>query len=131
MKSFQLLVASVLFSLMVSCQSSDNKNGVRISPEIFNDSISNNETQIIDVRTPKEFKLYHIEGAENINYYSEKFADSVRLLNPKKAVFLYCRSGKRSSESVTVFKELGFKNIYDLEGGIINWTKEGYKVISN
>lgn len=131
MRSFQLLLVSVLFSLMVSCQSSNDNNAVKISPGIFNDSISNNETQIIDVRTPKEFKLYHIEGAVNINYYSEKFADSVRLLNPKKAVFIYCRSGKRSSESVAVFKELGFNNIYDLEGGIINWTKEGHKVISN
>jgi len=120
----------MLAIFMANCQSDSIKGAVKLSPKIFKDSIENNDAQLVDVRTPKEFHVDHIENAVNINYFSKKFTDSISLLNTKKPVFIYCRSGKRSTKSVSMFKKAGFKYVYELEGGILNWKKESLKSIS-
>jgi rhodanese-related sulfurtransferase len=42
-------------------------------------------------------------------------------LNKNKPVAIYCRSGRRSASALIILKEMGFKDIYDLEGGFLNW----------
>lgn len=107
---------------MQSCQSHSQADAIQLSPQVYRDSIARfNNIQVIDIRTPKEFDSNHIGKAININFFSEKFADSVGLLDTKQPVFIYCRSGKRSAKSISIFKEAGFKKIYDLEGGFLNW----------
>lgn len=123
-----LLVCFVLTVFMASCQSDLRSDSVKLSPEVFKDSLNSIDIQVVDVRTLEEFNKGHINNALLINFHSKKFADSVGLLNTKKPVFIYCRSGKRSAKSISVFKELGFKTVYELEGGIINWRKEGFKI---
>lgn len=121
-----------IFTIFIaSCQSISNDNSIKLSPEVFKDSLSNANIHLIDVRTLKEFRSGYISNALNINYNSEKFTDSLELLDTKKPVYIYCRSGKRSARSISIFKELGFNEIYELEGGIINWRKAGLKVESN
>ena len=108
MKRFYVFICLVLAVFMVNCQSDSVKGAIKLSPKIFKDSIDSNNAQLVDVRTPKEFYIDHIENAVNINYFSEKFADSISLLNTKKPVFIYCRSGKRSTKSVSMFKKSWF-----------------------
>lgn len=126
MKHFYLFIFLSLAIFKLSCQSTTSDEAIKLSSKVFNDSIEKAGVQIIDVRTPKEFHTGHIMNAININFYSEKFTDSISLLNTKKPVFIYCRSGKRSSQSISIFKEVGFDDIYELEGGILNWKKEGF-----
>ena len=83
---------------------------------------------LIDVRTPEEFAEGHITDALNIDYY-QAFEDSVKYLSQERTYFLYCRSGSRSAKSRKIMTELGFKQVYDLEGGITNWKEKGYKVV--
>ncbi len=103
-----------------------------LKPEIFKTKVySNIDVQLIDVRTPEEFNSGHIENAINFNYFSEDFKDSISLLQTNVPVYIYCRSGKRSSKSVEAFKTVGFDSIYQLKGGLLNWKKLGFRTTSN
>jgi rhodanese-related sulfurtransferase len=44
-------------------------------------------------------------------------------LDKKKPVAVYCRSGMRSANAANILKEMGFKKIYNLDGGYLAWTK--------
>jgi len=77
--------------------------------------------QLVDVRTPNEYKSGHITNAININYYDQDFSAQISKLNKSKPIYVYCRSGVRSKYSSQILKKLGFKKIYNLKGGILNW----------
>jgi len=115
---------------MLSCKSHSQDGITQLTPQVFKDSIAKMDIQIIDVRTLKEFRAHHIDKAIHVNFLSEKFQDSIGLLDRAIPVFVYCRSGRRSGKSMTVFKNLEFENIYELEGGILNWQQAGFEVVS-
>jgi rhodanese-related sulfurtransferase len=73
---------------------------------------------LLDVRTPTEFNISHIPDSINVDYENLNFKDEVKKLDSSKTYFVYCRSGNRSSKAITIMKEEGIKNIYELQGGI-------------
>lgn len=80
--------------------------------------------QIVDVRTPAEFKTGHIKGAVNIDFRDAEFEKKIKkLLKRKRPVLLYCRSGRRSLNAMNKMSTLKFKEVYNLEGGVIVWGK--------
>jgi rhodanese-related sulfurtransferase len=79
------------------------------------------ESQVIDVRTPEEYALGYIEGAILIDYKAADFQASISALNRNITYLIYCRSGNRSGKASIIMDSLGFKNIYDLKGGFMNW----------
>ncbi|VAV83547.1 Rhodanese-like domain protein, partial [hydrothermal vent metagenome] len=81
----------------------------------FKKGITNPEIQLIDVRTPKEYKGGHIENATLIDYFADNFKENLQQLDKDKPVYLYCRSGHRSGNSAKILAEMGFKEIYDLK----------------
>lgn len=81
---------------------------------------------IIDVRTPQEFANEYIESAVNIDYYSEEFQNELNKLDKEKTYLIYCLSGNRSGRALAIMKELGFREVYNMVGGIIQWKAEGY-----
>ena len=92
--------------------------------QIFNQKLS--ENIILDVRTKEECSESKIPGSFNIDYYSENFKDNLDKLNKNLNYYIYCRSGNRSGKTVIILKEKGFKNVFNLEGGILAWKKENY-----
>ena len=98
----------------------------------FEQLLKNTENpQLIDIRTPREYQMGHIAGAININYYDPSFKENIMKagLNKNKPVFIYCRSGNRSSRSLAIFKSLGFKKINHLVYGINDWYRNGFPLI--
>lgn len=89
------------------------------------------DKQLIDVRTPEEFEAGHLAEAININIYDAAFTQSLKQLNKENAVFVYCKGGSRSAEAAQQLKTMGFKNVYDLQGGIQSWESEGLPVITS
>ena len=85
---------------------------------------------LVDVRTAEEFAEGHIEGALNIDYFSATFSDDISKVGFEIPVLLYCRSGNRSGKAMKIMKELGFKEVYNLEGGIKGWILENNPVIT-
>lgn len=79
--------------------------------------------QIIDIRTPQEYRQGHIKGAILTNFYDRLFAQNIANanLNTSKPIFVYCRSGNRSSHAIPIFQKLGFKHIIHLVYGINDW----------
>jgi rhodanese-related sulfurtransferase len=119
----------LLVTFFLSCNQKEAQEGlVNVSPEIFQDLINIEGAQLIDVRTEKEFAEGQISGAKNIDYFSKDFPEQISKLNKDRPVFIYCRSGKRSLKSVSKFKEVGWVEIYNLEGGILGWESQGLTI---
>lgn len=76
---------------------------------------------ILDVRTPEEFAEERIENTINLDYYTDTFEDELNKLDKNKPYVIYCRSGMRSGVTLDLMKELGFKEVYNILGGIIAW----------
>ena len=76
---------------------------------------------VIDVRTPEEYDLGHIEGALNIDYYADSFRDEVAKLDKDVAYLVYCRCGTRGAFSTEIMQELGFSEVYNMEEGFLEW----------
>ena len=79
---------------------------------------------ILDVRTKAEFDQLHLTDAINIDFYASDFKTQIDSLDKTKTFFVYCRSGNRSGKTMALMKELGFKKVYNLAGGIITDTRE-------
>jgi rhodanese-related sulfurtransferase len=100
-----------------------------ITPQQVYDAVySEDSVQLIDVRTPDEFKVSHLKGAQNICVTSEDFKEKVKTLDKNKPVYVYCRKGGRSAEAAEQLKELGFTKIYDMDGGILLWEEKKLEV---
>jgi len=84
---------------------------------------------IFDIRTPEEFNEGHIENAVNMDFYADTFRDDLDLLDKNKTYFIYCRSGNRSGRAMSIMKDLGFKEVYNLSVGIQEWIAEGFPVV--
>ena len=86
---------------------------------------NDSETIILDVRTPEEFEASRIPNSVNIDFYNpEIFMQEIGKLDKDKSYYIYCRTGVRSANSCQLMKELGFINIYNLIGGIVEWNGE-------
>jgi len=86
---------------------------------------NNPDFVIIDVRTPNEFAEGHIENAINVDFRSETFRDELNKLDRNKTYLVYCRIGGRSGSALTIMKELNFREVYNMLGGINVWKSEG------
>ena len=113
---------AIVFFIMVSC-SAQNNNVVEFPPEKFHAEIKNHPGILVDVRTPKEFSNGYIAGAININLFDDDFSEKILKLDSSKTIYVYCASGGRSSEAAELLLKSGFKNVYNLEGGITRWKK--------
>ena len=83
---------------------------------------SNNDFQVIDIRDEYEFDICCI-GGEKINMYS--ITDSLDKLSREKKIIIYCRTGSRSATIVSLLeKNFSFKNVYNLDGGIMKWRQD-------
>ena len=85
--------------------------------------------QVIDVRTPAEFNSGHIEHAKNININDAQFEAQIAALDKSKPVLVYCAVGGRSARAANLIKSQGFPAVYDLDGGIGAWNKEGLPIV--
>jgi phage shock protein E len=80
---------------------------------------------LIDMRTPEEFDSGHLEGATLLDFYEPEFADKLAELDRQTPYLIYCRSGNRSGQALTLMEELGFTDVADIGGGVLAWQAEG------
>lgn len=85
---------------------------------------------VLDVRTPEEFAQGHLleKTPMNLNFYAPDFRERLTRLDREKTYLVYCRTGHRSGEAVNFMKELGFRRVYDLQGGIVAWQSAGLPI---
>ncbi|WP_339888573.1 rhodanese-like domain-containing protein [uncultured Flavobacterium sp.] len=108
--------------LVVACSCVKQQEGVTlVDSNKFEEQMKESTSQIVDVRTSEEFAEGHIQKAVNIDVNSADFITKIATLDKEKPVMVYCRSGGRSAKAAGILKENGFKQVYDLDGGIIDW----------
>ncbi|MCL6641838.1 MAG: rhodanese-like domain-containing protein [Candidatus Bipolaricaulota bacterium] len=85
---------------------------------------------VLDVRTPEEFARGHLpeKTPMNLDFYASDFRERLSRLDRGRTYLVYCRTGNRSGETVALMKELGFRRVYDLQGGILAWQSAGLPV---
>ena len=111
----------LLLITFISCN--QDKNNL-VSANKFSEIISNDKSVIIiDVRTPDEFNKGHLKNSLNVNWFDENFDENLNIFSKDLPVMVYCLSGGRSSKANERIKSLGFKNVYELDGGILEWRK--------
>ena len=79
--------------------------------------------QIVDARTPQEFRDGHIPRAVNLDINSTDFINQIGSLDKTRPVAVYCRSGRRSKIAAEKLVSNGF-DVTELDGGIITWEGE-------
>lgn len=88
---------------------------------------SNSSIVIVDVRTREEYDSGHIEGAVLIPV--SELEDRLNELSKEDELFIYCRTGNRSTNSVNILKANGYTKIFHLKDGITAWIQAGYPTV--
>ena len=130
-----VLTVVLLWGGAVSCQSkteasaeisqSEGVVNADVNVAAFAALIDTAETGLLlDVRTDREFAMGHIRGAAQIDFYRDDFREELAKLDPNVPVYVYCRSGNRSGQAAKMMKSMGFKTVFNLEGGIGAWARK-------
>jgi rhodanese-related sulfurtransferase len=127
MKKFFALIASVL--LLAGCSSSTGAIDLGVSE--FSTKVAEAGVITLDVRTPIEFAEGHIEGARLIDFQSGNFENEIAALDKNATYAVYCRSGNRSGQAVKVMQDAGFTNVFNMNGGVIEWANAGLPLVNN
>jgi rhodanese-related sulfurtransferase len=99
---------------------------MNLSQEEWASQVSQDPNAIIlDVRTEDEWNEGFIPNAVfNDIYGGQAFVYRLDELDKTKNIYVYCKSGGRSGQACAVMSQLGFENVFNLEGGILNWEGE-------
>ena len=126
-KLISILVASVF--VLTAC----GGNGGKVTNLNVNDfakKITDSSVTLVDVRTPGEFASGHIAGATNVDFESGNFEQDIQKLDKTKTYAVYCRSGNRSGQATALMVKDGFKAVFNLDGGVINWSGAGQALVT-
>lgn len=83
--------------------------------------------QLVDVRTPAEYKEGHLPNALNIDFFDPNFEVNIQKLDKTKPVIVYCQRGSRSAKCASQLIANGFVKIYDLDRGFSKWKSSGFE----
>ena len=116
------IIISILFCLLIGCNSKTTVEYQRISPQkaqvLMDEMIE--PYVLLDVRTVDEYKERHIVNAINIPLDELEELANVKLIDKDQPIFVYCRSGNRSQEGSQILVDLGYTNVIEM-GGINDW----------
>ena len=103
--------------------------GIHLKAQQFNDMLEDPNTIVVDFRNHYESEVGHFKGA--ITPDVENFRESLPIINEQlqdfkedKNLLMYCTGGIRCEKASAYFKHQGFKNVYQLEGGIIEYARQ-------
>lgn len=103
--------------------------GVHLKAAEFNDLLNDPDTIVLDMRNHYESEIGHFEGAvtPDVTTFRESLPIIDEMLKDHKEdkkLLMYCTGGIRCEKASAYFKHQGFKNVYQLEGGIIEYTRQ-------
>jgi thioredoxin len=125
-----LLWVTMAFIFQACGQQKNNKdqiNGSLLSAKEFKDRIeANAAAPLVDVRTPEEFEKGHLPNSYNIDWSGNGFENKIMGFERDKPIFVYCLSGGRSAVAAEKMRSFGFKQVVELEGGLMKWRAAGF-----
>lgn len=84
---------------------------------------------LLDTRTPQEYEISHLEGAQLIDYDNFRKSD-VKDIDKNAEVIVYCSVGYRSERIGEKLQNLGFTNVKNLYGGIFDWKNQELQIVN-
>ncbi len=124
MKLIKLIITSIIIFTTISCNSEAQKTNLNV--ETFHKAMQEKNIQLLDVRTIEEYNSGHIANSLQANWNNKKeFTDRTSHLKKDIPVYTYCVSGYRSGEATKWLLQNGFKEVYNLDGGIVAWKNKG------
>jgi rhodanese-related sulfurtransferase len=124
------IIAVISTLLLVGC-STTTAGATNMNVSEFSKKITESGVVLLDVRTPGEFAEGYIEGAQNIDFQSGNFENEIASLDKNLTYAVYCRSGNRSGQAAKIMHDAGFHDVYNLDGGVIDWANEGMMLVKN
>jgi rhodanese-related sulfurtransferase len=113
--SFFLLLCTALFSCKAQQKSALNASE-------FEKALQQTNIQILDVRTAGEFQNGHIQNALQANWNNQpEFTSRIQHVDKDKPVYVYCLAGGRSAAAANWLRSNGYKEVYELSGGMNAW----------
>lgn len=92
--------------------------------------IEKDNVVILDTRSPREFEVSHLQGAQMIDYDNFQKSD-VKGIDKDAEVIVYCSVGYRSERIGERLQKMGFTNVKNLYGGIFDWKNKGYQILDD
>jgi rhodanese-related sulfurtransferase len=118
----RILALLVLVACFTACQNTEKQT--LLTAAAFAQQMQEEPGVLLDVRTIDEYQEGHLKGAQQLDYYeTASFSAALDGMDRDKTYYIYCRSGGRSSNTLLLMQEKGFKKVYDLDGGILAWRK--------
>ena len=115
-------IKNEIVPMNLTINSNERNIETHLEPKEWNKLIKNKDTHIIDTRKPFEYKVGTFKRSVNPNV--NNFRDFPKYLNKlkkNKPVAMFCTGGIRCEKTSVYLKKKGFKNIYQLNGGILNY----------
>ena len=105
--------------------SAKNKKTNHIEPLQWNNLIKDKNTFVLDARKPFEYEVGSFQKAVNpkVSHFRE-FPEYLNKLDKKKPVAMFCTGGIRCEKVSVYLNKKGFKNVFQLKGGILNYLKK-------
>ncbi len=123
------VIISTAFFLITFLTFAQNAKIKEVNPVQFEQLIKKPGGVLLDVRTQSEFKNGHISNSGQLNYYAFNFRKKILLLPRDEPIYLYCNTGYRSKKAAKILVENGYKNVYNLEHGIMDWELKNLPVV--
>ena len=131
MKTVSFLFLGLITILSISsCSTQTDASATGSEPKMINQEeftslVKDTNNVVIDVRTPGEVAEEYIPGTTLFyDYNDSNFESNIEKLDKTKGYVVYCRSGGRSSKAAELLQQKGIKKVYNLDGGISNWSGE-------
>ena len=138
MKRIVILGFMVIFLLSVfsgcisTTQSPEKAKFIDITVQQGKEMIDRGDVFILDVRTEDEYNAGHIRGSIRIpvqDIPQQELNKSLAEIPLDKKILVYCRTGGRSTRASEILVNNGFKEVYNMKGGITEWTNAGFEVV--
>jgi len=103
-----------------------------ITPEELKQELGEGRTiDLIDVRTPVEFREIHAKPARNVplDRLDPKALMELRNGSSEEPLYVICRSGNRADQACRKFDAAGYSNVVNVEGGTVGWEQAGLPVV--
>ena len=122
------LIITAIFLLIAFLPFAQTAKVNQVNPAQFEQLIKKPGGVLLDVRTQNEFNNGHIANAGQLNYYALDFRKRLLMLPKNEPIYIYCNTGWRSEKAAQILAENGYKNVYNLEHGIMDWELQNLPV---
>ena len=127
-----IFLLSVFSGCISTTQSPEKANFTDITVQQGKEMIDRGDVFILDVRTQEEYDAGHIRGSIRIpvqDIPQLELNKSLAQIPRDKKILVYCRTDRRSTLASEILVNNGFKEVYNMKGGITEWTNAGFEVI--